>query len=119
MADNKYRGVPIEIGGRPLFLRYDFNALVAVEESNGSLEVKFQSPKAARALIWAGLQHMKEAPTLVEVGDMLSEYQHDMKRYGEILEAAAKAYAQAFPEAPKEPTEDDSKNAPATPGTGV
>jgi hypothetical protein len=103
MENNKYRGVPIEIDGQPLFLRFDFNSLVALEEALGTFDPKFEALgfKGQRALIWAGLQHDKNAPTLVEVGDMLGPYLKDPKRYSEILEAAAKAHSLAFPDALK------------------
>jgi hypothetical protein len=118
--ENKYRGVPIEIDGQPLFLRFDFNSLVALEEALGTPDVTWNKLgfKGQRALVWAGLQHQKDAPSLSEVGDMLAPYLKDVKRYKEILEAAGKAYGAAFPDAPKA-EEDDSKNAPATLGAGT
>jgi hypothetical protein len=118
--ENKYRGVPIEIDGQPLFLRFDFNSLVALEEALGTPDISLNKLgfKGQRALIWAALQHDKNAPSLAEVGGMLGPYLKDPKRYSEILEAAWKAYAQAFPDDPK-PKEDESKNALATPGVGT
>lgn len=118
---NKYLGVPVEIGGRPLFLRYDFNALVALEEVLGSPEVIFGKLgfRGQRALVWAGMQHEKNPLTIAEVGDLLDPYLKDTKTYAAIMESAAKAYAQAFPDAPKEAPEDDSKNAGAATGTGT
>jgi hypothetical protein len=101
--ETKYRGVPIEIDGQPLFLRFDFNSLVALEEALGASDLNFSALgfKGQRALIWASLQHQKDAPTLTEVGDMLGPYLKDTKRYGEIMEAAVKAYGLAFPDDPK------------------
>jgi hypothetical protein len=114
--ESKYRGVPIEIDGQPLFLRFDFNSLVALEEALGTQDFIFGKLgfKGQRAMIWAGLLHNKNAPTLTEVGDMLGPYLKDVKRYGEILEAAAKAYQLAFPDAPKV-EEADAIDATATP----
>ena len=106
--ENNYRGVPIEIDGRPLFFRFGFNALCALENALGTStsNVTFASVKAQRAFVWAGLQHEKNPPTLAEVGEWLTPLLKDQKRLGEILEAAATAYAAAFPE-------DESKNAEA------
>jgi hypothetical protein len=110
--ENKYRGVPIEVDGQPLFLRFDFNSLVALEEALGTQEFVFGKLgfKGQRAMIWAGLHHQKDAPTLAEVGDMLGPYLKDPKRYTEIIEAAAKAYALAFPDSPKAEEAEEKKS---------
>jgi hypothetical protein len=109
---------------RPRRLRFDANALVAVEEVLGrplqeiippdegraSRQVGFRE---MRALLWAGLLHEDPQLTLQQAGELL-----DLKQMNDIMAKVNEAITAAFPEAVKD--EDAAKNgtAPPAPGAG-
>ena len=96
--------VNVELGGQTRQLRYDFNALVALEDElkisiadigmllSGSVKLK-----DLRAILWAGLIHADESLTPKEVGAMIGSVE-DMKVLGEAIRQAIEA---AFPPADK------------------
>ena len=98
------RPIPLTLD-KPRTLILDFNACVAIEDETGEniLAPSFWrrvSPKRVRAALWGCLLHEgKDAPTLVQVGDFLTEH---MDRWEEIRDALIKAWEQALPPAPKE-----------------
>lgn len=70
--------VDIELGGKTRQLRYDFNALVALEDELkisvmdlGSLLSGAVKLKDLRAILWAGLIHADQSLTPVDVGKMI------------------------------------------------
>ena len=97
--------VNIELGGKTRQLRYDFNALVALEdELNISIQdigkllggaVKLRD---LRAILWAGLIHDDATLTPKAVGAMINGVK-EMADLGKAIRAAIEA---AFP--PTEPT---------------
>ena len=101
------KSVPIELGGKTRHLRYDFNALVALEETlnipiseigklmSGSVKIK-----DLRSIFWAGLIHEDNGITANEVGEWL-----DFSILGTIAEKVALAFEAAIPDIPG-----DSKN---------
>lgn len=109
---------------RPRRLRYDANALVAVEEVLGRPLQEIIPPDEDRAsrqvgfremrvLLWAGLLHEDPKLTLLQAGELL-----DLQRMTDIMAKVNEAIAAAFPEAAA--VEDSEKNgtAPAAPGAG-
>jgi hypothetical protein len=94
--------VNIELGGKRRALRYDLNALVALEEELkisiqdlGSLLGGSVRLKDLRAILWAGLIHEDAALTPKSVGALISGPQ-EMAEIGKAIKAAIEA---AFPPA--------------------
>ena len=92
--------VPIELGGQTLHLRYDFNALVALEEelkisieSIGTLLSGAVKLRDLRAILWAGLIHENDKLTPKAVGAMIGGPK-DLANLGIAIRAAIEA---AFP----------------------
>jgi hypothetical protein len=96
--------VGIELGGKRRALRYDFNALVALEEELkisiqdlGSLLGGSVRLKDLRAILWAGLIHEDAALTPKSVGALIGSPK-EMAELGKAIRTAIEA---AFP--PSEP----------------
>lgn len=127
MTVNGKRGYVVELGGATRLLRFDMNALCALEEALGLSITDFDPGKAGfrgqRALLWAGLLHEDEQfakgyparLTVAQVGEWMTPLMLEPENYSKALTAAANAFAAAFPE-PK--SEDDSKNVERADGTG-
>lgn len=104
---NRYKGeVEVELDGIKI-LKYNTNALVAIEEAMdvhvdeiGMVLAAGVGIKDIRKLLWAGLLHADKKLTLDEVGDMMDIA--DAEIYGE---AVSKALGAAFGIDPNEPTE--------------
>lgn len=81
------RYVPIEIGGKTRHLRYDMNALAAIEEtlniSLDQLEAVANRITTLRALLWAGLLHEEPTLTLRDVGAWVD--MEDIQAVGEKI----------------------------------
>jgi len=102
------KSVPITLGGKTRHLRYDFNALVALEKELGlpisdigNLAAGSVSLSDLRAFIWASLLHENKDLTPEEVGEWL-----DFSVVGEIADKVSEAFTGAFPD-----IEDTEKNA--------
>jgi hypothetical protein len=100
--------VPITLGdGKPRQLRYDWNALEALEETAGisldSLQRVMSDPKQRmrnlRLILWAGLIHEDETLTPKTVGQLMTPLT-DAAEWGEKITIAFKA---AFGEGDGEP----------------
>lgn len=107
---------------RPRKLRFDANALVALEEVLGRTIqeiIPTEADRAARevgfremrALLWAGLLHDDPQITLTEAGKLL-----DLDRMGDIMGKVNEAIAAAFPQPEGEPSKNGT--APPEPGAG-
>jgi hypothetical protein len=73
----KNKGVNVELGGNEYVLKFDLNAFAELEDVAGNINdvlisLETGSIKAIRALLWAGLQSNENAPTLKEVGSMIT-----------------------------------------------
>lgn len=96
MKGAELRGlVPIELGGETFQLCYDLNALCEVEDRYGDIETAFSQQlgvKAARFLLWAGLQHSHadRFPTEQDVGRVVSlaNVKYVAERLGEAIRVA-------------------------------
>lgn len=82
---NRERGDKTIMLDRERTLRYDFNALIEIEEKVGispdELMGRKLSMKEIRTLLWAGLVHEDTELTEVEVGAMI-----DMENLGQVLD---------------------------------
>ncbi|MCR4398933.1 MAG: hypothetical protein NUV93_08225 [Firmicutes bacterium] len=104
-SDVRSRSVPVLLD-RERRLRYDFNALAALEERFGNLDSAFEAlgqkgtVKGLRALLWAGLIHEDPALTEEQVGAMVTLA--DLPR---IMQAVNEAFKEAMPvvDPPKPP----------------
>jgi hypothetical protein len=92
--------VNIELGGKTRQLRYDFNALVALEDELkisvmdlGALLSGAVKLKDLRAILWAGLIHADQSLTPVDVGKMINGVS-EMAALGAAVKQAMEA---AFP----------------------
>lgn len=99
--------VNIELGGKTYQLRYDFNALVVLEEELNlpiidvaEMLKKSVRMKALRDIIWAGLLHANPSMTKVEAGSLIGNLSD--------LVAVSKAVRTAF-EASFSPSEGKQK----------
>jgi hypothetical protein len=105
MAENKLsklqkKSIEIEVDGETFYLRYDLNALVALEEEYGDIEVAFdfeEDSKGAigklRKVLFVGLQANHAGITEDEVGGMFT-----MENLNSFQEAITKAMDTAMPE---------------------
>jgi len=91
----------IKLGGRVRHLRYDFNALVALEEVLGSpmsevgnLVSGSVRLKDLRAIIWAGLLHEDRDITEEDVGNWI-----DLNKLGDIADKVREAFELMMPSA--------------------
>ncbi len=106
------KDVPIVLAdGATRQLRYDFTALVALEEAGVSisnLQELLTGPggnlRAFRDLLWAGLLSAEPGLTRESVARLI-----EVQRLGEIAETVARAVSESFGTAGKGPG--DSKNA--------
>ena len=96
--------IPIELGGKTRHLRFDFNAMVALEEELkisimeiGTILSGAVKLKDIRAILWAGLIHEDPALTPRDVGALIGGV-NDLAMLGEKIRDAFEA---AFP--PPEP----------------
>jgi hypothetical protein len=94
------QSTPIELGGKTKHLRYDFNALVAMEDELGipiseigDMMAGSVKLKDLRSLIWAGLIHEDKSLTPSDVGEWLEFEELDY-----IAEKVRVAFESAFPE---------------------
>jgi len=100
------QSVSIKLGDKTRHLRYDFNALVALEETLGSpiseigtLVSGSVRLKDLRAIVWAGLLHEDSGVTENDVGNWL-----DLSMLGEVADKIRQAFEAALP------TSDEAKN---------
>jgi hypothetical protein len=80
----------------------DFNACVAIEEVTGANVLspsywRKLGPKHIRAALWGALQHEKNPPSLIEVGDIIGAH---MDKWAALLDALVEAWKEAIPEVP-------------------
>jgi hypothetical protein len=109
--------VPIVLSdGKTRHLRFDFNALIALEETLGisiaNLKDAMAGPgmlKAVRGILWAGLIHEDEALTLRAAGELI-----DAAKINEISAAVMDALSTAFGTAEGEPKNAETPVTPAT-----
>ena len=109
--------VPIVLSdGKTRHLRFDFNALIALEETLGisiaNLKDAMAGPgmlKAVRGILWAGLIHEDEALTLRVAGELI-----DAAKINEISAAVMDALSTAFGTAEGEPKNAETPVTPAT-----
>lgn len=101
--------VPITLAdGKERHLRYDFNAIIVLEEQLGvsidQLEEAFAGPtrkmSTARDILWAGLIHEDKALTKDDVGALV-----DLTNINAAMDAMVAAVSSSFR------AEGDSKNA--------
>jgi len=93
--------IPIELGGQRRSLRFDFNALCALEEESDisileigkTLEAGSFKISTIRTILRAGLLHDNPKLTLHEVGAMI-----DLASLPTIMEAVTEAITAAFPD---------------------
>ena len=98
------KSIPIELGGKTRQLRYDFNALVALEDALdisiseiGKLMSGSVRLKDLRSIVWAGLLHDNEEVTEKEVGGWL-----ELSVLGDVADKVGQAINIAFPDVPGE-----------------
>lgn len=98
--------IAVELGGQKRFLRFDFNALAALEERTGMNVLNDAvwrdiNARNLRAFVWAALLH--EDPTLTEdqVGSWMT-----IATMGELVTVIQKAFQSSFPD-PAEPLGND------------
>ena len=101
------QSVSVKLGDKTRHLRYNFNALVALEEALGSpiseigtLVSGSVRLKDLRAIVWAGLLHEDADVTEKDVGSWL-----DLSMLGEIADKVREAFEAALP------ASDGAKNA--------
>jgi len=94
------QSIPVELGGTTKHLRYDFNALVALEDQLGIPISDIGNMMAGsvklgdlRSLIWAGLIHEDKSLTPADVGEWL-----DFGQLNYIADQVRVAFESAFPE---------------------
>lgn len=86
--------VDIEVGGFSRRLRFDFNAIAALEEATGKTISEIGDNPGAReirAMLWAGLLHELPKLTINQAGDMI-----DFEKIGYIGEKIQEAFALAM-----------------------
>lgn len=94
------QSIPIELGGVTKHLRYDFNALVAMEEELGipisdigNMMAGSVKLKDLRSFIWAGLIHEDKSLVPSDVGEWL-----EFSKLNYIADKVRIAFEAAFPE---------------------
>ena len=116
--------VPIELAdGKPRRLRYDWNALEALEESAGipldSLQAVMSDPKlrmrTIRHILWAGLIHEDEALTPQATGRLMVP----LSRMTDWVEAITRAFEVAFGTRSAGEPKNATAPEPGNPGTGA
>ena len=117
------RTVPITLAdGKLRHLRYDFNALVALEETLGisitNLREAMSGPgmlRAVRGILWAGLIHEDESLGLKAAGELI-----EAAKLGEISVVITEALSVAFgtgdgvPKNAEEPVIPAAETSPST-----
>ncbi len=123
----RVKGIPVEIGGKTFYLKYDLNAFAALEDKYGSMEEVFKaiegedlkdkdgkvlmtkdkdgkdvprksfSFKLVRTILWTGLMSGDKSLTEWQVGAML-----EPSALETIMELAAQAMEAALPKPPEE-----------------
>lgn len=95
---NPKKAVQIHLGGKFHYLRYDFNALVALEEALGVPISRWQDiineqmgVRTIRTLVWAGLIHEDSNITPKDVGAML-----DVSKFNDTISKVLEAFTLAF-----------------------
>lgn len=116
------KSVPIVLSdGKERELRFDYNALVRLEDELGfsvseigKLMAGTGSLKQIRAILWAALSHADKALNVEEVGALI-----DLAKLGEIAGKIAEAFQGAFPveEEPKKGSGPNPEKS-ESPGTG-
>ncbi len=68
-------GRRVEIGGRPLVMRYTLNSLCDIEDRAGMPIDRLMNRQfsATRLLLWAGLRREQPELTVREAGDLIGE----------------------------------------------
>jgi len=114
----------VNLGGRDRRLRFDANALAAVEEVLGKplhelfpageegAAAKQLGFREMRALLWAGLLHEEERLNLRQAGELL-----DLERLEEIMGRVTEAVELAFPQTQLQGEPEKNGDPPAA-GTG-
>ena len=122
LEDVRTKGIPIELGGKLRHIKYDLNALAALEEDYGTINDALRklqgekykdedgnvimtidkdgneipqrkfSLKLLRTFVWAGLSSEDENLTERDVGAML-----DMKSLGSVMPKITEAIEAAMP----------------------
>lgn len=86
----------LELGGQTRRLRFDMNAIVALEQRFGRPLEKFADLDATveviRAMLWAALLHEEPTITEREVGEMVA-----LDQLGDITEAVNEAFLASLP----------------------
>lgn len=114
------KGVAIVIGSKGKVLRFNMNALAALEDATGASLLDMKPSKFGfkqqRAFVWAALLHEEPKLTLEQAGDLLDEVMDSPTEYNEVLEATLRAFAMAFPESKKSEDVTDPNAKSATGG---
>jgi hypothetical protein len=95
---NPKKSVRVNLGGRFRYLRYDFNALIALEEALGvpisqwkDIINEQMGVRTLRTLVWAGLLHEDENLSERDVGAVL-----DITKIDDLSEKVLEAVELAF-----------------------
>ena len=95
---NPKKSVQINLGGKFRYLRYDFNAIISLEDALGVPISQWKDVinaqmgvRTLRTLVWAGLLHEDETLTERDVGTML-----DITKIDDISEKVLEAVELAF-----------------------
>lgn len=95
------RAVPVELGGRSMALRFDMEAMAAVEDKGFELDEILAymstgklSAKRLRVLLWAMLQHENDAPSEKDVGSWV-----DGENFVDVVAKIGETLKLAFPKA--------------------
>lgn len=111
LAKLQKKSVEIHVEGKTLYLRYNLNALIKLEDAYENIEEAFdfeENPKGAmgklRKVLWVGLNANHGEITEEEVGEMFT-----IENIAEFQDAIGKAMNAAMPEA------EEAKNSPKAP----
>lgn len=87
----------VEIGGKPVALRYTVNAMCAIEDAcGGALDAVMERQfTAARLLLWGGMLEGRPEATLKEVGELIGAHLKTGGTLEEIVEHCAEGMKRA------------------------
>lgn len=112
------KSIQIDLGGRSRSLRYDFNALCALESEMaisladlGTILTGSVKLTDLRAIVWAGLKHEDKALTPEATGELL-----DISKIAEVADKVREAFEASFP-AEDETAKNAKGSAPKKNGT--
>lgn len=88
--------ISIELSGKEYQIKYNFNAICALEEkaNKGIMELMSSTQvgfNSVRLLIWAGIKHTNKYLTLDNVGDLLNKYITEGNTLDTIMEKVSEA----------------------------